>query len=50
MKPTYTFYDTLQVSRSANDAALLAAFKTLCEKHHPDKDPEDLSGATPEML
>ncbi|MBK9346077.1 MAG: J domain-containing protein [Burkholderiales bacterium] len=46
----YLFYDTLQVSRSANDAALQAAFKTLCEKYHPDKDPGDLVGATPEML
>ncbi len=50
MKPMNTFYDTLQVSRSANDAALQAAFKTLCEKYHPDKDPGDLVGATPEML
>ncbi|MBK9346488.1 MAG: DnaJ domain-containing protein [Burkholderiales bacterium] len=44
MKPMNTFYDTLQVSRSANDAALQAAFKTLCEKYHPDKDPGDLVG------
>ena len=50
MKPMTTFYDTLQVSRSANDAALQAAFKTLCEKYNPDKDPGDLVGATPEML
>lgn len=50
MKPMNTFYDTLQVSRSANEAALQAAYQALCAQYHPDKDPEDLQGASPEML
>ena len=50
MKPLNTHYDTLQVSRKTNDAALLAAFKTLCAQYHPGKDPDDLSGASPEMV
>lgn len=50
MKPLNTYYDILQVSRSANDTVLQAAFKTLCDKYHPDKDPDDLTGATPEMV
>lgn len=49
MKPLNTHYDTLQVPRKANDAALQTAFKTLCEQYHPDKDPDDLAGASPEM-
>lgn len=49
MKPLNTFYDTLQVPRSANDAVIKAAFKALCAQHHPDKSPDDLEGATPEM-
>lgn len=49
MKPLNTFYDTLQVARSANDTVIQTAFKTLCAKYHPDQDPDDLEGATPEM-
>ena len=49
MKPINTYYDTLQVSRSANEAALQAAYQSLCAQYHPDKDPEDLQGASPEM-
>lgn len=49
MKPLNTFYDTLQIARSANDSAIHAAYKTLSEKYQPDNNPEDLEGAAKEM-
>lgn len=50
MKPLNTFYDTLQVPRSASDSSVLAAYTSLCQKYHPDNSPEDGEGAAKEML
>lgn len=50
MTPLNTFYDTLQVSRSATESVIRAAYKTLCQKYHPDKNPNDVEGATQDML
>jgi len=36
-----THYDNLKVSRDAPDFVIRAAYKTLCQKYHPDKNPED---------
>lgn len=36
-----THYDNLQVSRTASDAVIRAAYKSLSQKYHPDKNPKD---------
>lgn len=40
-----TYYDTLQVSRSANEAVIRAAYRTLTQKYHPDKNLNNIEGA-----
>lgn len=40
-----TYYDTLQVSRSANEAVIRAAYRTLAQKYHPDKNPNNIESA-----
>ncbi|MEQ1661323.1 MAG: DnaJ domain-containing protein [Thiobacillus sp.] len=35
-----THYDNLQVSRNASDTVIRAAYKSLVQKYHPDKNPE----------
>ncbi|ERL56052.1 J domain-containing protein [Psychrobacter aquaticus] len=37
MNTLHTHYDTLMVSRSASPEVIRAAFKSLCQKYHPDK-------------
>jgi len=36
-----THYDNLKVSRDAPDNVIRAAYKTLSQKYHPDKNPGD---------
>ena len=36
-----THYDNLHISRKADLAAIRLAYRSLCQKHHPDKNPED---------
>ena len=40
-----TYYDTLQVSRFANEAVIRAAYRTLAQKYHPDKNPDNIESA-----
>ena len=42
MDPLSTYYDTLQVSRSANGIVIRAAYRILSQKFHPDKNPEGI--------
>jgi DnaJ-class molecular chaperone len=35
-----TFYQILQVTQGASPAVLRAAYKTLAQEHHPDRNPE----------
>ena len=36
-----THYDNLQVSRLASEEVVRSAYRSLAQKHHPDKNPED---------
>lgn len=36
-----THYDNLQVTRNANEAVIRAAYRTLSQKYHPDKNADD---------
>lgn len=36
-----THYDNLHIARTADQKAVKAAFRSLSQKHHPDKHPED---------
>lgn len=36
-----THYDNLQVTKNANEAVIRAAYRTLSQKYHPDKNPDD---------
>lgn len=40
-----THYDNLQVSRTASDRVIRAAYKSLAQEWHPDKHPQDTSRA-----
>lgn len=37
MNNIHTHYDTLMVSKNASPEVIRAAFKSLCQKYHPDK-------------
>jgi len=37
-----THYDNLQVSRTASDRVIRAAYKSLAQEWHPDKHPQDV--------
>ncbi|WP_413500648.1 J domain-containing protein [Psychrobacter maritimus] len=37
MNSLHTHYDTLMVSRNASPEVIRAAFKSLSQKYHPDK-------------
>lgn len=41
MKAIRTHYDNLKVSRDAPDVVIRAAYKTLSQRLHPDKNPGD---------
>lgn len=41
MAPVRTHYDNLKVSRSAPQEVIRAAYKTLTQKYHPDRNPND---------
>lgn len=38
---TKTFYDVLQVSRHADPETIKAAYKSLAQRYHPDKDSDN---------
>ena len=44
-----TYYDTLQVLRSADQAVIKGAYRSLSQKYHPDKNPEDPESANTNM-
>ena len=41
MAPVHTHYDNLKVSRSAPQEVIRAAYKTLTQKYHPDRNPDN---------
>jgi hypothetical protein len=45
MKKLHTHYDNLKVARSAPPEVIRAAYKTLSQKYHPDKNPGDSRAA-----
>jgi hypothetical protein len=45
MKKIHTHYDNLKVARSAPPEVIRAAYKTLSQKYHPDKNPGDSRAA-----
>lgn len=44
-----TYYDTLQISRLASDSVIKAAYRTLSQQYHPDKNPDSRDKAEREM-
>ena len=45
MKKVHTHYDNLKVSRDAPFEVIRAAYKTLCQKYHPDHNPGNSDAA-----
>lgn len=45
MPKTQTHYDTLQISRTASDAVVRAAYRGLSQQYHPDKNLNDQGSA-----
>lgn len=45
MNSITTHYDNLQVSRNASESVIRAAYRTLSQQHHPDKNPNNLDRA-----
>lgn len=45
MKPLHTHYDNLKVARNAPDSVIRAAYKTLSQTYHPDKNPGNTRAA-----
>jgi hypothetical protein len=45
MKPVHTHYDNLKVARSAPPEVIRAAYKSLCQKYHPDRNPDNAEAA-----
>lgn len=43
MPHVHTHYDNLKVTRNAPPEVIRAAYKTLCQKFHPDRNPNDES-------
>lgn len=41
MPRIHTHYDNLKVTRNAPPEVIRAAYKTLCQKFHPDRNPDD---------
>lgn len=46
MRPTESHYDTLEVSSRESAETIKAAYKSLMQRHHPDKNPGDRSATT----
>ena len=40
-----THYDNLQITRTASEAVVRAAYRGLSQQHHPDKNPKDREAA-----
>src|SRR5687768_14542925 len=40
-----SYYETLEVSPNASQAVIKAAYKSLMQRYHPDKNPDDSSVA-----
>ncbi|MCY1273488.1 Chaperone protein DnaJ [compost metagenome] len=49
MSKLHTHYDNLQVSRSASQEVIRAAYRSLTQKHHPDRHPLQNEEATRKM-
>ena len=49
MKKIRTHYDNLQVSKLATDIVIRAAFRSLSQKHHPDKNLDNVQNAVRAM-
>lgn len=47
--PFATYYDTLQIARSADAGVVRAAYKALCQQYHPDKNLDDATRANTYM-
>lgn len=45
MKPIHTHYDNLKVARDAPSEVVRAAYKTLSQKYHPDRNPDNADAA-----
>lgn len=43
MSRIHTHYDNLKVTRNAPPEVIRAAYKTLCQKFHPDRNPDNES-------
>ncbi len=43
MPRIHTHYDNLKVTRNAPPEVIRAAYKTLCQKFHPDRNPDNKS-------
>src|SRR5437867_332142 len=43
MPRIHTHYDNLKVTRNAPPEVIRAAYKTLCQKFHPDRNPDNES-------
>ena len=43
MPRIHTHYDNLKVTRNAPPEVIRAAYKTLCQKFHPDRNPDNVS-------
>lgn len=45
MPRLHTYYDNLKVTRTASPETIRAAYRRLSQKHHPDRNPDDLEAA-----
>lgn len=50
MPRIHTHYDNLKVTRNAPPEVIRAAYKTLCQKFHPDRNPNDESAKNTFLL
>ena len=41
MQKVHTHYDNLKIPRTASAAEIRAAYRSLCQRYHPDKNPDD---------
>ncbi len=50
MSRIHTHYDNLKVTRNAPPEVIRAAYKTLCQKFHPDRNPDNESAKNTFLL